>query len=97
MRKQLLNLALFGFIFLFTSCFGQHNNAPNPGVNLGSKRIYGERGAEPRQLKDTYSADDGTVTDRIVKMRDKLYPAKTVEELPSITLDNTSVNYPPTP
>ena len=90
MKKQLLNLGLlFGVILLLSSCFGQHNKAPNPGVNLESERIYGEKGAEPRQLSLKYDADDGTVADRIVKIREKLYPATDGKELPSVTLDSS--------
>ena len=85
--KNILRFSIIGTAFLLTSCFGQHNNAPNPGANLDSERIYGVKGADPKQLEYTAPEDDGTVGARIREINSKLYPATENKNLPTITLD----------
>ncbi|MDW7694745.1 hypothetical protein R9C00_08330 [Flammeovirgaceae bacterium SG7u.111] len=75
MKNNIIKTALIlALPILLSSCFGQHNNAPNEGVNLDSERIYGVKGGEPRQLQLTYPDDDGTQAMRAIKIREKLYP-----------------------
>ncbi len=75
--KKRLAIFLIGICsFLLASCFGQHNNAPNKGVNLDSERVYGNRGGEPKQLQNKYPEDkDGKMLERANKLREKLFPA----------------------
>ncbi|MCS7005627.1 MAG: hypothetical protein NZM38_09925 [Cytophagales bacterium] len=74
--KQILICALsIGLIIGLTRCIpGEHNTAPNKGVNLDSERIYGIKGGEPLQLKNKYPDDDGTVAERVEKIRNKMFP-----------------------
>jgi hypothetical protein len=72
--KQIFRMAVLAGTLFLGSCFGQHNNAPNEGINLDDTRIYGEKGADPKQLKNKYAEDDGTVADRANAIRDKFFP-----------------------
>ncbi|WP_156152322.1 hypothetical protein [Flammeovirga sp. OC4] len=66
---------MIAILATLTSCFGQHNHAPNPGVNLNSKRIYGpSRDAEPNQLKNEYADADTELRLRINDIRNQLFP-----------------------
>ena len=66
-------LALSLILLLVPACVGEHNSAPNTGLNLKSKRIYGI-GQKPLQLDKTYPEDtSGQVADRIAKIRAQLY------------------------
>ena len=70
-RQLLVAASLVGVTFL-ASCFGQHNSAPNEGVNLDNTRIYGaSREAKPDQLPNEYEKENVA---RIAKIREKLYP-----------------------
>jgi len=80
MKHVLKSLALLGLITL-ASCFGQHNNAPNEGVNQDDPRIYGVRGGEPKQLNNKYPEDD---LDRTAAIREKLFPKPESTEMPSM-------------
>ncbi|PWJ43409.1 hypothetical protein [Sediminitomix flava] len=75
MKKNIVRVAAAGLLLSLTACFGQHNKAPNPGVNLDSKRIYGEtREAKPRQLAKEHNTADLETTKRINEIRNELYP-----------------------
>lgn len=74
MKRNLLYFSMIAASFLLASCFGQHNNAPNKGVNLDSKRVYGERGGEPMQLKNEYPAPTVETLERIDNIRTQLFP-----------------------
>jgi hypothetical protein len=75
MKKIIAQLLFLAALPLLSGCFGQHNKAPNEGVNLDSKRIYGEsREAPPRQLPNQYPDPSAETMDRIQKIRDKMFP-----------------------
>ena len=75
MIKQLLRGFAFVGMLTLASCFGQHNNAPNEGVNLDDARIYGNRGGEPKQLNNEYPEDEsGEVAQRANAIREKFFP-----------------------
>lgn len=74
MRSIFLKLFVFVGILSLSACMGQHNQAPSKGANLDSEYVYGNKGGEPRQLPTKYPEDDGTVADRIIDIRAKLYP-----------------------
>lgn len=98
MMKQILkSLALLGLLTL-ASCFGQHNNAPNPGVNLDDPRIYGNKGGEPKQLNNKYPEDEsGEVADRAEAIRNKFFPkpdASATEISVTVATDTTANGTP---
>jgi hypothetical protein len=72
--KQVFKMAALAGTLLLASCFGQHNSAPNEGINLEDTRIYGEKGADPVQLKNKPPEDDGTMANRSLALRDALFP-----------------------
>lgn len=75
MKKFLIYSSVIAVLATLTSCFGQHNHAPNPGVHLNSKRIYGpSRAAEPVQLKNEYPDADTELRMRMNDIRNQLYP-----------------------
>ncbi|WP_168881166.1 hypothetical protein [Flammeovirga agarivorans] len=75
MKKFFIYSSVLALLATLTSCFGQHNHAPNPGVNLNSKRIYGpSRSAEPVQLENEYPKPDSELLMRIEDIRTKLFP-----------------------
>ena len=74
MKRKFLYLSLIAGSLLLGSCFGQHNKAPSEGVNLDSKRVYGERGGEPMQLKNEYPAPTIETLERIDNIRTQLFP-----------------------
>ncbi len=64
-------VAFFLLTVLAVSCIpGQHNSAPNVSVDSKNPRIYGQRGGEPKQLKNKYEID-GKVNDRAMAIREK--------------------------
>ncbi|ANQ47839.1 hypothetical protein KMW28_13960 [Flammeovirga yaeyamensis] len=74
MKKFFNYVGVCTVLVTLSSCFGQHNHAPNPGVNLNSKRIYGpSREAEPVQLKNEYEKADAELLMRMEDIRNKLY------------------------
>ena len=73
-------------IVSLSACMGQHNQAPSEGANLDSDRVYGQRGADPRQLPNKYEEDDGTQADRIIAIQAKLYP----ETKTDVSVDTTA-------
>lgn len=96
MMKQLLQGLAFAGLLTLASCFGQHNNAPNEGVNLDNSRIYGVKGGEPKQLNNKYPDDEsGEVAQRANKIRDKFFPKPDADEVMTAdamqTADTTSV------
>jgi len=74
MKSIFLKLFVLVVMVSLSACMGDHNQAPNDGVNLDSKYVYGTRGGEPRQLPNKYEEDDGTQADRIANIRDKYFP-----------------------
>lgn len=71
--KFLIRGLILAMVLFLAACVGEHNSAPNTGLNLESKRIYGV-GAEPAQLNKVYPEDeDGQAADRVAKIREKLY------------------------
>lgn len=65
---------ILGLVLGLAGCVGEHNQAPNTGLNLDSERIYGVS-SEPAQLNKVYPEDeDGKVADRVAKIQLKLYP-----------------------
>ena len=83
MKHLLKSLALLGLVTL-ASCFGQHNNAPNEGVNLDDARIYGVKGGEPKQLNNKYPEDEsGEVAERAEAIRNKFFPKPKAVETPA--------------
>ncbi len=73
MRNKFLSLLFIAGLTALASCFGQHNNAPNKGVNLDDERIYGEKGKPARQIANQYP-DDTTSAARAQKIRETFYP-----------------------
>ncbi|AZQ61514.1 hypothetical protein EI427_04505 [Flammeovirga pectinis] len=75
MKKFFIYSSVLALLATLTSCFGQHNHAPNPGVHLNSKRIYGpSRAAAPEQLENQYPKADSELLMRVEDIRNKLYP-----------------------
>ncbi len=74
MKRKLLYFSMVAGMFMLASCFGQHNKAPSKGVNLDSERVYGERGADPKQLKNEYPAPTVETLERIDNIRTQLFP-----------------------
>jgi len=74
--KNITRLSILSVIILLTNaCIpGEHNTAPNKGLNLDSERIYGAKGGEPKQLQNKYPDDDGSVAERVEKIRTKFFP-----------------------
>ena len=89
MRSIFLKLFVLVGLLSLGACLGKHNQAPNKGVNLDSERVYGVRGAEPKQLPNKYPEDeDGSVSDRIAKIREDLYPkTATTDSTPSAEMN----------
>ena len=93
MKSIFLKLIVFVGIISLASCMGKQNQAPSKGENLDSERIYGIRGAEPRQLPTKYPADeDGSVAERIEKIREKLYPETEKVEATIVVEADTTAN-----
>lgn len=78
--KKFLSLVAIGGALLLSSCMGKQNQAPSEGVNLDSERIYGTRGAEPRQLKNKYDDPSDETLNRIEAIQNKLFPKPAKEE-----------------
>lgn len=79
--KNILRFFVFVGIIALSSCMGKQNQAPSKGMNLDNERIYGTRGAEPRQLPNKYPEDeDGTIAERVANIQEKLYPTTKTEE-----------------
>lgn len=75
MEKRILYFLAVVSSLMFASCFGQHNEAPNKGVNLKSVRVYGDRNDEqPKQLKKKYPPATMETLERIANIKEKLYP-----------------------
>lgn len=71
-RKAISIIGLVALLGL-SSCIGEHNSAPNSGLNHDSKRIYGNKGGEPKQLPNKYESD-AAVDERAAEIREKLFP-----------------------
>ncbi len=92
MKHVLKSLVLLGLVTL-ASCFGQHNNAPNEGVNLDDTRIYGVKGGEPKQLNNKYPEDEsGEVAERAEAIRNKFFPKPEATETPSMPAANSATD-----
>ncbi len=60
---------------VFTSCgINGHNHAELKAVNPEDPRIYGDKGQPARQTLKTYVDDDGKQAEKVLKIREKLYP-----------------------
>lgn len=75
MQKQFVRAISVLLLAGLTSCgFGKYNQAPSDDVNKGNKRIYGNAGGEPLQLKNQYPDPSVEEADRANKIREKFYP-----------------------
>ena len=92
MKSIFLKLFVFVGILSLSACMGQHNQAPSEGANLDSEYVYGTKGGEPRQLPNKYPEDDGTVADRVMKIREKLYPETQTTGTPTVSADTTATD-----
>jgi predicted small lipoprotein YifL len=61
-------------ISLYSCGIKGHNRAELPSVNANDERIYGDIGGPAKQTKLTYPDDDGKQAERIMKIKQKMYP-----------------------
>ncbi|MCS6834233.1 MAG: hypothetical protein NZ521_11715 [Flammeovirgaceae bacterium] len=70
LKKWMISMLVVGLF----SCMGQHNKFPSENIAADDTRIYGNIGGEPLQLKNKYPDPDEKTTERVAKIREKMFP-----------------------
>lgn len=71
--KHIVSIVLLGSLIM-TAC-GEYNTTDVKDKNENSEKVYGEKGAPPKQMANKYESDPKNA-ERVKNIRAKLYPVK---------------------